>query len=205
MDHRGPCTPTGLTATTTRETTTMAATTTEMTTATTPIEIILKDATSARQNTIEVLPDVTFTELLDSAKDAWSLPDGYEYIIRVARLGRQVVLSHTIQAIGIRDHDVLEIQAQGVAGATTLAPTAPIEIILKDATSARRNIVDVLPDVTFTELLNTAKDAWSLPDGYEYIIRVSRLGRQVVLSHTIQAIGLRDHDVLEIQAQGVAG
>ena len=156
----------------------MAATTTEMTTGTTPIEIILKDATSARQNTIEVLPDVTFTELLDSAKDAWSLPDGY---------------------------DVLEIQAQGVAGATTLAPTAPIEIILKDATSARRNIVDVLPDVTFTELLNTAKDVWGLPDGYEYIIRVSRLGRQVVLSHTIQAIGLRDHDVLEIQAQGVAG
>ena len=99
----------------------MAATTTEMTTGTTPIEIILKDATSARQNTIEVLPDVTFTELLDSAKDAWSLPDGYEYIIRVARLGRQVVLSHTIQAIGIRDHDVLEIQAQGVAGASTLA------------------------------------------------------------------------------------
>ena len=39
----------------------MAATTTEMTTGTTPIEIILKDATSARQNTIEVLPDVTFT------------------------------------------------------------------------------------------------------------------------------------------------
>ncbi|NBP78787.1 MAG: hypothetical protein EBU62_15015, partial [Proteobacteria bacterium] len=97
MDHRGPCTPTGLTATTTRETTTMAATTTEMTTATTPIEIMLKDATSARQATIEVLPDVTFTELLASAKDAWSLPDGYEYIIRVSRLGRQVVLSHTIQ------------------------------------------------------------------------------------------------------------
>ena len=183
----------------------MAATTTEMTTATTPIEIMLKDATSARQATIEVLPDVTFTELLASAKDAWSLPDGYEYIIRVARLGRQVVLSHTIQAIGIRDHDVLEIQAQGVAGSTTLAPSAPIEIILKDATSARQNIVDVLPDVTFTELLKTAKDAWALPDGYEYIIRVSRLGRQVVLSHTIQAIGLRDRDVLEIQAQGIAG
>ncbi|NDF40414.1 MAG: hypothetical protein EB140_16000 [Proteobacteria bacterium] len=164
MDHRGPCTPTGLTATTTRETTTMAATTTEMTTATTPIEIMLKDATSARQATIEVLPDVTFTELLASAKDAWSLPDGYEYIIRVARLGRQVVLSHTIQAIGIRDHDVLEIQAQGVAGSTTLAPSAPIEIILKDATSARQNIVDVLPDVTFTELLKTAKDVWALPE-----------------------------------------
>ena len=94
----------------------MAATTTEMTTATTPIEIILKDATSARQNIVDVLPDVTFTELLKTAKDVWALPDGYEYIIRVSRLGRQVVLSHTIQAIGLRDHDVLEIQAQGVAG-----------------------------------------------------------------------------------------
>ena len=176
----------------------MAATTAEMTTENMPIEIVLKDATSARQNTIEVLPDVTFTELLASAKDAWSLPDGYEYIIRVARLGRQVVLSHTIQAIGLRDHDVLEIQAQGVAGATTVAPTAPIEIILKDAMLARQNIVEVSPDVTFTELLNTAKNVWALPDG-EYIIRVARLGWQVVLSHTIQAIGIRNHDVLEIQ------
>ncbi len=83
-----------------------------------PIEVVVRDAANARINKVEVLPDVTAQELLQSAIGAWKLPDDFEYVVRVARLGRQVLLSETMTSLGVVDGDVLEIQALAEAGAS---------------------------------------------------------------------------------------
>lgn len=83
-----------------------------------PIEVVVRDAANARINKVEVLPDVTARELLQSAIGAWKLPEDFEYVIRVARLGRQVVLTETMTSLGVVAGDVLEIQALAEAGAS---------------------------------------------------------------------------------------
>jgi hypothetical protein len=83
-----------------------------------PIEVVVRDAAGARINKVEVLPDVTAQELLQSAIGAWKLPDDFEYVVRVARLGRQVLLSETMTSLGVVAGDVLEIQANIYGGAS---------------------------------------------------------------------------------------
>jgi hypothetical protein len=83
-----------------------------------PIEVVVRDAANARINKVEVLPDVTAQELLQSAIGAWKLPEDFEYVVRVARLGRQVVLTETMTSLGVVAGDVLEIQALAEAGAS---------------------------------------------------------------------------------------
>ena len=83
-----------------------------------PIEVVVRDAANARINKVEVLPDVTAQELLQSAIGAWKLPEDFEYVVRVARLGRQVLLSETMTSLGVVAGDVLEIQALAEAGAS---------------------------------------------------------------------------------------
>jgi hypothetical protein len=83
-----------------------------------PIEVVVRDAANARINKVEVLPDVTAQELLQSAIGAWKLPDDFEYVVRVARLGRQVLLSETMTSLGVVAGDVLEIQANIYGGAS---------------------------------------------------------------------------------------
>lgn len=56
-----------------------------------PIEIVVRDAANARINTVQVLPDYC------------------EFVVRVARLGREVSLTQTMTALGVVTGDVLEI------------------------------------------------------------------------------------------------
>jgi hypothetical protein len=74
-----------------------------------PIEIVVRDAANARINTVQVLPDVTAQELLQAAVSNWKLPDYCEFVVRVARLGREVSLTQTMTALGVVTGDVLEI------------------------------------------------------------------------------------------------
>ena len=85
-----------------------------------PIEVVVRDAANARINKVEVLPDVTAQELLQSAIGAWKLPDDFEYVVRVARLGRQAVLTETMTALGVAPGDVLEIIPLPVGGSRTM-------------------------------------------------------------------------------------
>jgi hypothetical protein len=74
-----------------------------------PIEIVVRDAANARISKVEVLPDVTAQELLQSAISTWKLPDDLEYVIRIVRQGRQVSLTQTMTALGVVTGDVLDL------------------------------------------------------------------------------------------------
>ena len=78
---------------------------------------------SARINKVEVLPDVTPFELLQTAVSNWKLPEHFEYVVRVVRQGRQVSLTQTMTALGVVTGDVLEFQALAIAGSRCVSAT----------------------------------------------------------------------------------
>ena len=88
-----------------------------------PIEVVVRDVASARINKVEVLPDVTPFELLQTAVSNWKLPEHFEYVVRVARQGRQVSLTQTMTALGVVTGDVLEFQALAIAGSRRVSAT----------------------------------------------------------------------------------
>ena len=83
----------------------------------------MRDAASARINTVQVLPDVTPLELLQTVIGNWKLPEHFEYVVRVVRQGRQVTLTETMTALGIVTGDVLEFQALALAGSRSVSVT----------------------------------------------------------------------------------
>jgi hypothetical protein len=89
-----------------------------------PIEVVVRDVASARINKIEVLPDVTPFELLQTAVSTWKLSENYEYVVRIVRQGRQVSLTQTMTALGVVTGDVLEIQALGIAAGGSMPDVA---------------------------------------------------------------------------------
>ena len=88
-----------------------------------PIEVVVRDVASARINKVEVLPDVTPFELLQTAVSNWKLPEHFEYVVRVVRQGRQVSLTQTMTALGVVTGDVLEFQALAIAGSRCVSAT----------------------------------------------------------------------------------
>ena len=88
-----------------------------------PIEVLVRDAASARINTVQVLPDVTPLELLQTVIGNWKLPEHFEYVVRVVRQGRQVTLTETMTALGVVAGDVLEFQALASAGSRSVLAT----------------------------------------------------------------------------------
>ena len=88
-----------------------------------PIEVVVRDVASARITKVEVLPDVTPFELLQTAVSNWKLPEHFEYVVRVVRQGRQVTLTETMTALGVVAGDVLEFQALAIAGSRCVSAT----------------------------------------------------------------------------------
>lgn len=88
-----------------------------------PIEVVVRDVSSARSNMVQVLPDVTPFELVQAAVTIWKLPEHFEYVVRVVRQGRQVTLTQTMTALGVVAGDVLEIQALAIAGSRCVSAT----------------------------------------------------------------------------------
>ena len=88
----------------------------DTTTQSAPIEVVVRDSSLGRVNSVVIQPDVTGDELLQHAVGAWKLPEDLDYIVRVVRLGRQIGLSQTMATLGVRQGDVLEIQTMADAG-----------------------------------------------------------------------------------------
>ncbi|MFM9108828.1 MAG: EsaB/YukD family protein [Chloroflexota bacterium] len=80
------------------------------------IDINIRTANGDRKADLQVRPDVTVGELLDSARQQWSLPGTYEYKLRSERLGRELRPSDTLGALGIASGDRLEILQYADAG-----------------------------------------------------------------------------------------
>ena len=74
-----------------------------------PIEVVVRDVSSARSNKVQVLPDVTPFELVQAAVTIWKLPDHCEFVVRIVGQGREVSLTQTMTELGVVTGDVLEI------------------------------------------------------------------------------------------------
>jgi hypothetical protein len=81
------------------------------------LDVTIRTAKGDRSADIQVAPDVTVNELLDSARQQWSLPGNFEYQLRSERLGRLLRPTDTIGASGITAGDRLEVVYQADAGA----------------------------------------------------------------------------------------
>lgn len=81
------------------------------------IAVQLRTANRDRKADISVAPDVLVEELLEEARDNWSLPPQYDYILRVERLGRQLSPDESLGSAGVLAGDVIEIQQISDAGA----------------------------------------------------------------------------------------
>jgi hypothetical protein len=80
------------------------------------LQLTIRTATRDRQAPIILPPDVTVAELLEDAKNNWSLSSNYEYVLRCERLGAQLAENVTLQQAGVMEGDVLEIQPLADAG-----------------------------------------------------------------------------------------
>ena len=80
------------------------------------IQLTIRTATRDRQATIAAPADATVSEILTSARNNWNLSPSYEYVLRCERLGAQLADNATLQAAGVIEGDVLEIQPLADAG-----------------------------------------------------------------------------------------
>ncbi len=80
------------------------------------IQLTIRTATRDRQASIQAPSDVTVGEILANAREKWSLPDTYEYVIRCERLGSQLPDHMTLAEAQLVENDVLEIQPLADAG-----------------------------------------------------------------------------------------
>ena len=80
------------------------------------IQLTIRTATRDRQSNITAPQEATVKEILESAKENWSLPETYDYVLRCERLGSQLAENRTLSQSGINEGDVLEIQPLADAG-----------------------------------------------------------------------------------------
>ncbi len=80
------------------------------------VKVTIRTATRDRKADITCPADVSIGEILASARQKWSLPADYEYVVRSERHGTQLMPEQTLGQVGILDGDVLEIQPLADAG-----------------------------------------------------------------------------------------
>ncbi len=80
------------------------------------VKVTIRTATRDRKADITCPSDVSIAEILASAREKWSLPADYEYVVRSERQGVQLQPNQTLGQVGVLDGDVLEIQPLADAG-----------------------------------------------------------------------------------------
>lgn len=74
------------------------------------LNLTVHTADRLHQGNISAPTDARIQEILDSAIENWHLPSDREYVLVCQRLGTQLVTSQTLDQLGVRPDDVIEIQ-----------------------------------------------------------------------------------------------
>ena len=80
------------------------------------VNIILKTADQTRNAEVSLNSDSTGSDVIQASVDNWSLPTDTDYSLVNISSGKTIVPNATLNASGIKNGDVLEVQPVLVAG-----------------------------------------------------------------------------------------
>jgi hypothetical protein len=80
------------------------------------VNIILKTADQTRKAEVSLNSDSTGSDVIQASVDNWSLPTDTDYSLVNISSGKTIVPNATLNASGIKNGDVLEVQPVLVAG-----------------------------------------------------------------------------------------
>ncbi|GIK88196.1 MAG: hypothetical protein KJ018_09130 [Burkholderiales bacterium] len=81
-----------------------------------PRRLLVRTADQTRRAELELAPDQTGAQIIQSAVDHWALPADADYALVNVTQGRALKPTETLDQAGVNSGDVLEVQPVLVAG-----------------------------------------------------------------------------------------